>query len=47
MNLLKKLNDKTAVIAIVGLGYVGLPLKLVEQLENRMKEVVEEKQCVS
>jgi len=26
--LLKKLNDKTAVIGIVGLGYVGLPLSL-------------------
>jgi UDP-N-acetyl-D-glucosamine dehydrogenase len=26
--LLKKLNDKTAVIGIIGLGYVGLPLSL-------------------
>jgi UDP-N-acetyl-D-glucosamine dehydrogenase len=26
--LLRKLNDKTAVIGIVGLGYVGLPLSL-------------------
>src|SRR3954469_1218098 len=26
--LLKRLNDKTAVIGIVGLGYVGLPLSL-------------------
>ncbi len=26
--LLKKLNDKTAIIGIVGLGYVGLPLML-------------------
>ena len=26
--LLKKLNDKTAVIGIVGLGYVALPLSL-------------------
>ena len=27
-NLIKKLNDKTAVISIIGLGYVGLPLSL-------------------
>ena len=26
--LIEKLNDKTAVIGIVGLGYVGLPLML-------------------
>jgi UDP-N-acetyl-D-glucosamine dehydrogenase len=25
-DLLKKINDKTAVVAVVGLGYVGLPL---------------------
>lgn len=28
MELLKKINDKTAVVGIVGLGYVGLPLGL-------------------
>ena len=26
--LIKKLNDKTAVIGIIGMGYVGLPLVL-------------------
>jgi UDP-N-acetyl-D-glucosamine dehydrogenase len=28
-SLLKKMNDKTARIAILGLGYVGLPLAVV------------------
>ena len=27
--LIKKMNDKTARIAILGLGYVGLPLAVV------------------
>ena len=27
-NLIKKLEDKTAIIGIVGLGYVGVPLML-------------------
>ena len=27
-NLIEKLDDKSAVIGIVGLGYVGLPLML-------------------
>jgi len=27
--LIKKMNDKTAKIAILGLGYVGLPLAVV------------------
>jgi UDP-N-acetyl-D-glucosamine dehydrogenase len=25
-NLLKKIHDKSAVVAVIGLGYVGLPL---------------------
>jgi UDP-N-acetyl-D-glucosamine dehydrogenase len=36
MDLLKKINEKEAVIGIVGLGYVGLPL-LMEFVEQKFK----------
>ncbi|HEX2961590.1 MAG TPA: nucleotide sugar dehydrogenase, partial [Ignavibacteriales bacterium] len=28
MKLLEKINDRTAVVGVIGLGYVGLPLSL-------------------
>lgn len=37
-NLLNKLNDKTAIIGIVGLGYVGIPLAL-RYAEERYKVI--------
>jgi UDP-N-acetyl-D-glucosamine dehydrogenase len=38
MDLLKKINDKQAVIGVVGLGYVGLPL-LMEFVEKGFKTI--------
>lgn len=38
MDLLKKINDKQAVIGVVGLGYVGLPL-LMEFVEQGFKTI--------
>lgn len=38
MDLLKKINDKQAVVGVVGLGYVGLPL-LMEFVEQGFKTI--------
>jgi len=38
MDLLKKINDKEAVVGVVGLGYVGLPL-LMEFVEQGFKTI--------